>query len=81
MQTDTKLEELLAQAQLLSLEDEVRLLGKLTADLRQRLERLQPSKKPRRSILEFEGMDQESWRGVDIRRYLEEGRSSWDLEG
>lgn len=38
----------------------------------------QREKKAHRSILEFEGMDQESWKGVDVQDYINEGRDSWD---
>ena len=34
--------------------------------------------KKRRSILEFGGMDQESWEDVDIREYLNGERDSWN---
>lgn len=78
MQTRITLEELLAQARLLSLEDEARLLEELMADLRQRIAHLEMPKKARRSILEFEGMDQESWKGVDVREYINQERDSWN---
>lgn len=79
MLTHSTYEEVLAQARLLSLEDEARLLEELMADLRKRIESQQKPAKARRSILEFEGMDQESWKGVDVQEYIDEGRrDSWD---
>lgn len=72
MQIPTKLEELVAQAQLLSLEDEARLLEALMADLRQRLEGQQYH-----SIMELKGLGKELWQGLDVAKYIEEERSSW----
>lgn len=78
MQANMTFDELLAQAQLLSLEDEVRLVEKLVADMRRRIKGQQQPKKAHHSILEFEGMDQESWKGVDVQEYLGQERASWD---
>lgn len=72
MLTHTKLEELLSQARLLSLEDEALLLEKLMADLRQRLEGQQYH-----SIMELKGLGKELWQGIDVEKYIEEERSSW----
>lgn len=71
-------EEVLARARLLSLEDEAHLLEALTPDVRQYIENQRRPEKARRSILEFEGMDQESWNDVDVGEYLEQERASWD---
>lgn len=75
MQTHTKLEELLAQARLLSPEDQTRLVEGLMADLRQRLE---AHTQPRYSVLDFEGIGHETWKDVDIDEYIREERASWD---
>jgi hypothetical protein len=32
----------------------------------------------RRSILELEGLGKELWEGVDVQKYLDEERASWD---
>ncbi len=77
MQTQITIEELLAQARLLSLEEEARLVEALMADIRRRIERQQQPRKTRRSILEFEGMDQESWKAVYVREYLNQERDAW----
>lgn len=73
-------EEILAQARLLSLEDQLRLIEEIIADLRQRIEARQipDEQKARRSILEFEGMDTESWKGVNVQGYINQERDSWD---
>lgn len=33
---------------------------------------------PRTSIMELQGLGKEIWQGVDVQKYLEEERSSWD---
>ncbi len=92
-----RVEELLAQAQLLSLEDQIRLLKELIKNQAEHGGDLQSPtledvmelekafladieaeklKKTRRSILEFEGMDQESWKDVDVAEYIRQGRGS-----
>ncbi|MGH2478956.1 MAG: hypothetical protein ACRDHW_04800 [Ktedonobacteraceae bacterium] len=71
----TKLEELLAQARLLSPEDQTRLVEGLMADLRQRLGAYT---QPRYSVLDFEGIGHETWKDVDIDEYIKEERASWD---
>jgi hypothetical protein len=34
--------------------------------------------KTRRSILEFRGMDKESWKDVNVQEYIKQERASWD---
>ncbi len=72
MQTHTKIDELLAQGRLLSVEDEARLVEGLMADLRQRLEGQQYH-----SIMELKGLGKDLWQGIDVEKYIEEERSSW----
>ncbi len=31
-----------------------------------------------RKITEFKGMDKESWAGIDVEKYIDEERNSWD---
>lgn len=72
MQAYATLEELLAQARMLSLEDEARLVEELMADVRQRIESQQDH-----SIMELRGLGKELWQGIDVEKYIEEERSSW----
>ena len=65
-------EEVLAQAQLLSLEDQVHLLEELAANLRQHIEGQQYH-----SITELKGLGKEFWQGIDVDKYIEEERNSW----
>ena len=34
--------------------------------------------RPRHSILEFEGLGKEVWQGIDVEKYIEEERNSWE---
>lgn len=72
MQEQVKVEDLVARARLLSLEDEFRLLEELKVDLKQRLENQQYH-----SIMELKGLGKELWQGIDVAKYIEEERSSW----
>lgn len=72
MQEQVKVEDLVARARLLSLEDESRLLEELKVDLKQRLENQQYH-----SIMELKGLGKELWQGIDVAKYIEEERSSW----
>ena len=33
---------------------------------------------PLHSILEFEGLGKEVWQGIDVEKYIEEERNSWE---
>jgi hypothetical protein len=72
MQAQITIEELLAQARLLSLEEEARLVEALMADVRQRIEGQQYH-----SIMELKGLGKELWQDIDVEKYIEEERSSW----
>ena len=66
-------EDILVQAQLLSREERVRLLGELITDLKEGIENVQSH-----SITELRGVGKEFWQGIDVEKYIEEERSSWD---
>ena len=34
--------------------------------------------KPKRSILELEGLGKETWRGIDAQEYVNQERASWN---
>lgn len=67
------MDELLEQARLLSLADLVHLLELLAADLRRRIERQQYY-----GITELRGVGKESWQEIDVEKYIENERSSWE---
>ncbi len=33
---------------------------------------------PKHSIMEFKGLGKEVWQGVDVEKYIDEERNSWD---
>jgi hypothetical protein len=70
----------LQQAQLLSPEDQARLAHELLVMVRQYIEsqKYDEPEKARLSILEFQGMDQESWKDVNVRDYINQERAAWE---
>jgi hypothetical protein len=66
-------EEVLVQAQLLSSEDRARLLKELVVDLSEHIENLY-----HHSITELRGVGKDFWRDIDVEKYIEEERNSWD---
>jgi hypothetical protein len=87
MPTNPTVEEILAQARLLSLEERAILLEELRADLLeqtttllQRIEGQQPyavADQEYHSIMELKGLGKELWQGINVEKYIEEDRSSW----
>lgn len=68
-------EEVLDQARELSLVDQARLVEALSKLVRARIQAW-----PKHSIMELEGMGKELWRGIDVEKYIEEERNSWERE-
>lgn len=66
-------EEVLNQIRLLELIDQVRLLEELATIVRYRV-----TAWPKHSILELEGLGKEIWQGIDVQKYIEEERNSWE---
>ncbi len=65
--------EVLDQVQHLSPDEQLQLLEDLMELLKQ-----QTSSRPLHNILELEGLGKEVWESIDVDRYLEEERNSWD---
>lgn len=57
----------------LSLSDQLRLLEQMVAIIRQRTATRRP-----RSIMELKGRGKDIWKDLDVKRYLDEERSSWN---
>jgi hypothetical protein len=57
-------------------EDRLRLLAMTAQDLA--TQRLQPTIKPKRSIMELHGLGKEIWAGIDAQEYVSELRKEWD---
>ncbi len=66
-------DEILEQVQLLTLDDQLRLLEDIASMLRQQF-----TTQPKHSIMELEGLGKEIWEGIDVEKYIEEERNSWD---
>jgi len=66
-------DEILEQVQLLTLDDQLRLLEDIASMLRQQF-----TTQPKHSIMEFKGLGKEVWQGVDVEKYIDEERNSWD---
>ena len=67
------LNEVLNQVQHLTFDDQLRLVEDLVANIRRQGDR--PKK---HNIMEFRGMGKELWEGVDVGKYIDEERNSWE---
>ncbi|MBM4033008.1 MAG: hypothetical protein FJ291_14650 [Planctomycetes bacterium] len=65
-------QDLLARAEQLQPDEQVRLLADITAMLRRR------TAAPRTSIMELRGLGKEVWGGVDAQEYVNRERASWN---
>ena len=68
-------DEILNQVRRLELVDQARLLEELATIVHSRVRAW-----PKHSVLEFKGMGKEVWEGIDVEKYIEEERNSWDQE-
>jgi hypothetical protein len=66
--------QVLDQVQHLTPEEQLQLLGDLAAIV----QRYQILPKPLHSILELEGLGKEIWEGIDVDKYIEQERNSWN---
>jgi len=66
-------EEVLKQVLHLTPEDQLELLKVLTNIVLPRV-----TIRPQHSILEFEGLGKEIWQDIDVEKYIEEERNSWE---
>jgi hypothetical protein len=65
--------EILNQAQHLTPDEQLQLLEDLAALIRQR-----GKTRPKHSITELKGLGKEIWTGVDVEKYIDEERNSWE---
>jgi dihydroneopterin aldolase len=66
--------EVLNQAQHLTTEEQLQLLEELAALIR----RQGVTRSKKHSIMELKGLGKEIWEGVDVEKYIDEERNSWD---
>ncbi len=67
-------QEVLNRVEHLTPDEQFQLLEDLVALVR----RYQVKTKPKHKITEFEGFAKEIWAGVDMEKYIDEERNSWD---
>ena len=65
--------QVVSEIKTLNLSDQLRLLEKVATIIRKKT-----SAGRTRSILELKGKGKEIWKGIDVKTYLDEERSSWD---
>jgi hypothetical protein len=63
--------------QKLSPDEQDQVLEEIQAIVRQRVKNAHRHK---HSIMELEGMGKELWRGIDVEKYIEEERNSWERD-
>lgn len=61
------------QVENLTPDEQLRLLEELAAIVRRRM-----APKPKRSIMELEGLGKEIWQGIDAQEYVNQERTSWN---
>ena len=65
--------QVISEIKALSLPDQLRLLEEVAALVRRKASEAGP-----RSILELEGKGKDIWKGLDVKAYIDEERSSWN---
>jgi hypothetical protein len=68
------LTDILNQVQQLSPEEQERLLDDLAVNIHKKA----ASRQKKHSIKELRGLGKELWRSIDVEKYIEEERNSWD---
>ncbi len=65
--------QILSEIKTLNLSDQLRLLEEMATLIRKNTSKPEP-----RSILELKGKGKEIWEGVNVKKHIDEERSSWD---
>ena len=66
-------QEIRRQVENLTPDEQLRLLAELAAMVRRRM-----LVRPKRSIMELEGLGKETWQGLDAQEYVDQERASWN---
>lgn len=66
-------DDVIQQVKHMTTSDQLKLLEEVAAIIRHQVE-----SKPKRSLLELDGLGAEMWRQIDVDDYLDEERNSWD---
>lgn len=64
--------QVISEIKTLDLSDQLRLLEEMATLIRKKTSKIRP-----RSILELQGKGKEIWKGLDVKAYIDEERSSW----
>jgi DNA-binding HxlR family transcriptional regulator len=64
---------LISEIKTLKLSDQLRLLEEMAILIRKKASQSRP-----RSILELKGKGKDIWQGLDVQKYIDEERSSWN---
>jgi hypothetical protein len=70
---DPRYDQAKRSVQALGLADQLRLIAELVGRLSDEIDR-----RPRRSLLELQGLGKGVWQSVDVDEYLRQERSSWN---
>jgi len=66
-------QEIRHQIENLTPDEQLQLLEELAAMVRRRM-----TSKPKRNIMELEGLGKEIWQGIDAQAYIDQERASWN---
>jgi hypothetical protein len=66
-------EEVLSRAQSLTPDEQLQLIEELAAIIRRQI-----TARPKHSVTEFRRVGKEVWEGIDVEKYIEEERNSWE---
>jgi hypothetical protein len=67
------LNDVINQVEHLSPDEQIQLLEDLGAIIRRRV-----GQQPKHNVMEFRGMASEYWKDVDVEKFINEERNSWD---
>lgn len=67
------LNQVLNQVQHLEPDEQRRLLEELSAIVQQQM-----TSRPKHNVMEFQGVAKKFWEGVDVEKFIDEERNSWD---
>ena len=70
---DATYNQVISEIKTLNLSDQLRLLEEMATLIRRRTSKTEP-----RSILELKGKGKDIWKGLNVKAYIDEERSSWD---
>lgn len=73
MREMTTYQDIRHQIENLTPDEQLHLLEELAAMVRRRM-----TSKPRRNIMELEGLGKEIWQGIDAQAYVDQERASWN---